>query len=168
VQPYEVLQHVPDHETFLKHIKSNKRTATGQKFQQMYHGQLVNMGSVRYHVFKHKGMHSVVCGLEGQFFILERHASGVLQDVYHFNLYNINNGALTMMTKDHILPVSHGGTNDLSNLQCMCEHCNQRKGNKTLSIEKMQKQLTKQQPLIQLPLVQEVTKDSYVSVQRSN
>ena len=31
---------------------------------------------------------------------------------------------------DHIKPVSRGGTDDLSNLQALCEECNKRKGNK--------------------------------------
>jgi hypothetical protein len=33
------------------------------------------------------------------------------------------------VTIDHILPVSKGGTNDLSNLQPTCEPCNRAKGN---------------------------------------
>jgi len=34
------------------------------------------------------------------------------------------------MTIDHIVPLSKGGTNDESNLQCTCNNCNQLKGNK--------------------------------------
>jgi 5-methylcytosine-specific restriction endonuclease McrA len=32
------------------------------------------------------------------------------------------------LTLDHIVPASKGGTHALSNLQLMCEPCNQRKG----------------------------------------
>ena len=31
---------------------------------------------------------------------------------------------------DHIKPVSKGGTDDMSNLQALCEKCNKEKGNK--------------------------------------
>ena len=29
---------------------------------------------------------------------------------------------------DHILPIVHGGTDELENLQLLCSHCNQIKG----------------------------------------
>jgi 5-methylcytosine-specific restriction endonuclease McrA len=35
------------------------------------------------------------------------------------------------MTKDHIVPLSHGGSTDWDNIQLTCEPCNARKGNST-------------------------------------
>lgn len=34
------------------------------------------------------------------------------------------------MTKDHIIPKSKGGADDISNYQTMCERCNEAKGNR--------------------------------------
>ena len=36
-------------------------------------------------------------------------------------------------TIDHIVPITKGGTNDYSNLVCVCNDCNQVKGGQTLS-----------------------------------
>lgn len=34
----------------------------------------------------------------------------------------------TRLEVDHVVPISKGGTNDLDNLQTLCEPCNQAKG----------------------------------------
>ena len=41
-----------------------------------------------------------------------------------------DNGEEILMTKDHILPRSKGGIDDISNYQTMCKLCNEAKGNK--------------------------------------
>lgn len=50
---------------------------------------------------------------------------------FHLNLYAIDeNGKEVLMTKDHIIPKSKGGADDISNYQTMCERCNEAKGNR--------------------------------------
>ena len=46
----------------------------------------------------------------------------------HFNLYAEENARLVLMTKDHILAKSKGGTDELANYQTMCSTCNNLKG----------------------------------------
>lgn len=55
----------------------------------------------------------------------------------HFNLYAVQGRRLVLMTKDHIVPRSKGGTDDLTNLQTLCTNCNNRKGDKDLTIEEL-------------------------------
>lgn len=93
-----------------------------------FDGDLVKGNSQRYQTFFTKGCKCVVCGIEVRYFAKERH----LQDkAYHLNLYAVDdNGTEILMTKDHILPHSKGGADDISNYQTMCRLCNEAKGNK--------------------------------------
>lgn len=63
------------------------------------------------------------CLLEATEFRLERSS---LIDNLHLNLYS-NDGIL--FTKDHIMPKSKGGKDNLLNTQTMCTKCNCSKGN---------------------------------------
>lgn len=81
-------------------------------------------------VFLEKGVRCVSCGIEGSYF-------SVIQDGpkgrVHMNLYAQNeSGSEVLMTCDHIRPQCKGGTNDMSNLQPMCEPCNGKKGAKII------------------------------------
>lgn len=81
----------------------------------------------RLQVFFEKGIKCVNCETVGSHFYLDEEAIGLTQ----LNLYGINQyGHEILMTVDHIKPLSKGGSNDMSNMQPMCENCNRAKGDK--------------------------------------
>jgi len=83
----------------------------------------VNRSSVRLQTFQ-RSTRCVACGIEGELFSLERNGN----PRYHFNMYGRNAyGHLILMTKDHIVPKSKGGSNGLDNMQTMCTKCNSKK-----------------------------------------
>jgi hypothetical protein len=107
-----------------------------------------------YHIFRAKGQRYRVkmrdsrmmlfsesqfcaaCFVKGDHFWLEH--SGCFPP--HFNLYAINHcGHPVMLTLDHIIPRSRGGTKHPSNIQLLCTRCNQVKKNNPLSVEEIRK-----------------------------
>lgn len=87
----------------------------------------IKITSDRYAVFKKSNMCSK-CGLIGDVFLIER---SHIRSPYHLNLYGRDShGKLILFTKDHIIPKSKGGKDDLSNYQTMCCKCNQKKADK--------------------------------------
>jgi len=81
--------------------------------------------------FHKNGVKCVKCGISGKFFAVEKSKTIKSQNVnvgLHLNLYAVKNGEEILMTVDHIIPVSLGGTKDLNNLQTMCRDCNKKKG----------------------------------------
>lgn len=70
------------------------------------------------------------CGRVGTFFALQRGSNRVGPwGKWHLNFYAPGG---VMMTCDHIIPKSGGGTDDLENLGTLCCKCNSRKGSKSL------------------------------------
>jgi len=84
--------------------------------------------SQRYQLFKSK-CRCVKCGRVGSMMSMDTdvHASRI---TFHFNLYCIERGRAILMTKDHIMPKSKGGRNQMKNYQTMCEYCNRRKADR--------------------------------------
>lgn len=101
---------------------------------EIFDGAEVNIGILNLKVFHAKGVGCTgPCGCNGQFFRIERSGtkgSSIYND-WHLNLYTIDQrGQEVMMTKDHIRPKSKGGSDEVENLQPMCEICNRKKGSK--------------------------------------
>jgi len=93
----------------------------------------VRMNSDRYAVFKANRM-CVACGLIGEKMVLDINPG---DQSPHFNLYGVENGRPVLMTKDHILAKSRGGTDELSNYQTCCSICNNLKGAYDLTVEQV-------------------------------
>lgn len=91
---------------------------------------VVPMGSHRYQLFAEKGTVCANCGLKGEYFVLEKFRNAPSGRL-HFNLYGRNeHGHEVMLTKDHIVPKSRGGKNNLENYQVLCSRCNNKKADK--------------------------------------
>jgi hypothetical protein len=113
----------PVFKTTNKTIKKQYLAADGSPY-------LVNMDSQRYFVFS-QSLACVDCGLRGEAMLLDATAPGSA----HFNLYGLDaRKNLVMLTKDHLKPRSQGGKDVLSNYVTMCQHCNEKKGNKYVGL----------------------------------
>lgn len=100
-----------------------KRAINKNKTNIIVDGYLVHPLSMRYMCFYQHGTTCVCCGRRGAYFKLIGSADGA-DNRRHFDLY-ADDG--TLMTKDHIIPVSRGGKNNVDNMQTMCKICNQKK-----------------------------------------
>jgi len=97
-------------------------------------GEAVNVlmnHKIKYASFK-KSISCACCGKNGEYFQLEYNKE---ESSHFFNLYAEDG---TLMTVDHIKPVSMGGPKkSMSNVQTLCKDCNELKDDKLLSIEKL-------------------------------
>ena len=120
VSPEDVLLHIKDEFVQLERGSKPERAMIG--------GYRIKTGTLRLVTFKTRGLKCACCGLEGAFFAIETQKEDIPP---HMNLYAINDdGKEVLMTHDHIIPKSKGGTNRLENCQTMCKPCNEKKGNK--------------------------------------
>lgn len=88
----------------------------------------VPTNDLRYETFIHS-LTCSKCGIKGCILALEVNY-GYMNGAYHFNLYALENGIEKLMTRDHIVPKSKGGKENISNMQTMCTRCNSAKGDK--------------------------------------
>jgi 5-methylcytosine-specific restriction endonuclease McrA len=65
------------------------------------------------------------CGLSTTHFAIQL---GPKQTTPHINAWHLSNNTKILITSDHIIPSSKGGSDDISNRQVLCEHCNVKKG----------------------------------------
>ena len=87
---------------------------------------IAKLSSTRLKLFKREmgNLECVCCGRKGSEFRLETLTASKIRP--HFNLYSEDN---VLMTKDHIIPASLGGSDGVDNMQIMCSVCNGKKGN---------------------------------------
>jgi hypothetical protein len=108
----------------------------------------------RYHTFS-KNTNCCCCGLKGEIVIIQRDTSqeknknykkvcidNICMDKATINLYGIDQyGKLVLMTKDHIIPSSLGGKNNVNNSQTMCTNCNNKKQNRIILLEQLRMEM---------------------------
>lgn len=93
-----------------------------------YGGYLVKTGSKRYQVFrKSLSCANPKCSREIDHTILQCHHIDQGKGIGHFNFFSADG---VLFTKDHIIPISKCGKDNLKNLQTMCAECNTKKANR--------------------------------------
>lgn len=85
------------------------------------------------------------CNMKAEYIVIAKniHSNNPTQKYIPFYyIIDRTTGELKKLTKDHIIPRSLGGSNRMSNYQCMCEVCNNKKSNVLfgLDIDKLIKQ----------------------------
>ena len=110
-------------------------------------GDMVRDDSLRLVTFKTKGITCSYCGVRGSFFVKERtHGKKGPNpgDPYHVNLYAVKDGREILMTHDHVIPLSKGGSDTIENSVTSCLPCNTKKGNSLPSLETVLERILKE------------------------
>lgn len=108
------------------------------KYERLVKGRQVSScsGWPLFETYKGKPIRCWSCGCEADRWIADRGKNN-LQGHPVLNLYGVRDGAIVLMNRDHIIPKSLGGVDDLANLRPACEVCNGGRGN-TLTPEEIQ------------------------------
>lgn len=92
-------------------------------------GQEIKLESLRLECFAKKGTSCSVCGLQAQFFALEKNKKDKTTNNYHLNLYGYDDAQKEVLfTHDHTIARSNGGKDCFENVTTMCGPCNWSKG----------------------------------------
>ena len=86
----------------------------------------VSINHSKYSMVKDKGFDCICCGITANKIYIEIDN----MKSAHVNFYHSSEDKEIMLTRDHIIPRSKGGKDIQSNIQPMCEICNQKKADK--------------------------------------
>lgn len=142
-------------------------TSCKDKYYELPNGYKVKTSSLRYHTFN-QNLTCINCGLTGCFLALERFLYDEGGDEgekegqgFHLNLYALDElGREVLMTKDHIIPKSKGGADNLENLQTMCTRCNGNKGATMPTSEELEKWRLNKFKYINEKALKDINKDT--------
>lgn len=109
--------------TIMEQLVYNRNESKNNKYMEV-NGYTVKRYSRRFPVFK-QSLSCYLCGIEGTHFVITPHIQNDIL-THHLNLYSNN----TLMTIDHVIPLSKGGKNAIDNLKTCCICCNNKKSNK--------------------------------------
>lgn len=97
-----------------------------EKVVSEFHGYDIKFSSHRLWTFASGGTKCEGCGLEADFFAIEKNHEN--EERPHLNLYAETVDGEVLFTKDHITPQSKGGKDHIQNYQTLCKPCNEAKG----------------------------------------
>lgn len=116
-------------------------------------GSIAKISSERLTTFK-KNTSCVCCGIEGSYF-KKTQVVGKDRNSYHLNMYAVDGDKEILMTKDHVIPKSKGGTDSLDNYVTACVVCNNIKNSSLLSWDELRVKFLNEEMKPQFSLTEE-------------